>query len=144
MNKITHKLAILIATLFLFAAQAPAMDMSHDGDAIHTGKVDGYTMDYRMMDMRENMKKMGHMEGMDMKATHHLMVTVKGPNGPVKGQAGYMVTGPDGKTQKAMCMAMGDGFGADISMMNPGTYTIKTKVTADGKNLTDEFTYDLK
>lgn len=144
MNHLTHKLAILLATLFLIAAQAPAMDMGHEGEAIHTGTVQGYTMDYRMIDMRENMKAMGNMKGMDMNATHHLMVTIKGPKGPVKGQAGYMVTGPDGQTQKAMCMAMGDGFGADVHMMTPGSYTIKTKASVDGKTLMDEFTYELK
>jgi hypothetical protein len=146
MTSYAKKLVVLAIAALVFPLHALAMDKGHQGEAIHTALVAGYTMTYYLIDMRDNIKNMGDMPGMEtMTGTHHLMVMVKGPNGMVMGgTAGYMVTGPDGKSQKAMCMAMGDGYGADIRMMMPGTYTIKTKVAAGGKNLMDSFTYDLK
>lgn len=133
----------LIWIILLAAVTTVAMDMDHGqgSDAIHTSTVDGATLTYKLIDMRENMKAMGHDMG-DM-ATHHLMVYVTDANGPVKGKAGFVIDGPDGKTAKAMCMAMGDGFGADIKMNTQGTYTIKTKVSAQGKNIMDEFKYSM-
>lgn len=143
MTKSLKAMMVLAVLLVSASFSAPAMDMGHDGDAIHTSTVDGITMTYKLIDMRESMKKMGH--SMGAMATHHLMVFAKGPDGPVMGKAGYVITDPDGKTEKAMCMAMGDGFGADIHMIQPGTYTVKTKVaTEGGKTLMDEFTYTLK
>lgn len=141
-----YKTLVLIG-VFVFMASAPsmAMDMDHGqgSDAIHTSTVDGATLTYKLIDMRENMKAMGHdMANMDM-ATHHLMVYAKDAKGAVKGKAGFVITGPDGNTEKVMCMAMGDGFGADIKMKTPGNYTIKTKVSGNGKDLKDEFTYNL-
>ena len=49
--------------------------------------------------------------------------------------------GPDGATQKLMCMGMSGGFGSDVNLSNSGDYVIKTKVAADGKKLIDDFTY---
>lgn len=121
-----------------------AMDMHHDTENIHTSTVDGHTLTYQLMDMRENIKAMDHKAHMEsMTRTHHLMVFIKGPSGPVSGKTGFMVSGPDGKTEKVMCMAMGEGYGADVTMAKPGSYTIKTRVAAGDKVLKDSFTYDL-
>ena len=142
MKTLTKTIMILIS--MLITSPVFAMDMNHGGDAIRTATVDGTTLTYQLIDMRESMKKMGHDHAMGDMATHHLMVYAKGPDGPVKGKAGFSITGPDGKTKNTMCMAMGDGFGADIHLTGQGTYTIKTKVAGQGKSLMDEFTYTLK
>lgn len=133
--------AVLLA---LSSFQVSAMDMHHNGEAIRTATVDGVSLNYTLIDMRESMKKMGHDHAMGAMATHHLMVYAKGPDGPVKGKAGFLVTGPDGKKEQVMAMAMGDGFGADITLAGHGTFTIKAKIAGHGKTLMDEFSYTLK
>jgi len=117
---------------------------SHMGDLIHETEVDGYQMAYHLIDMREKMKGMENMP--EMAATHHLMVYIKDPQGRMVDQAkaGYLVENPDGTEQKAMTMAMSGGFGADIALDRPGTYTIKTKVMAGEAKLIDSFDYEMK
>lgn len=133
----------LVGVLFLLSLPVMAMnmDMDNPGETIHTSTVGNATLTYTLMDIRENMKAMG--QDMADMATHHLMVNITGADAPAKGKAGYVITGPDGKTEKVMCMAMEGGYGADIHMGSKGTYTIKVKVTGDGKDLKDEFTYML-
>ena len=140
---ISVRIIFLLAAL-LVSVPVFAMNMSHDGKEIRTVTVDGATITYKLIDMRESMKKIGEGHGAQTMATHHLMIYAKGPDGPVKGKAGYAVTGPDAKTEKVMCMAMNDGFGADIHMASQGAYTIKVKVAGQGKTLMDEFTYTLE
>ena len=127
------------------------MDMDHSGhigENIHNSVVDGYQFSYQLMDIRKKMaamKEAGHMhEGMD--ATHHLMVYIKTPKGESieAAKVGYLVKGPDGSTQKKMCMGMSDGYGSDLTLANSGDYVIKTKAVANGKKLLDEFTYTVK
>lgn len=138
-----HLTLSMVCMVFLMSVPVTAMNMDHGkgGKTIHTSTVDNATLSYMLMDIRENMKAMGH--DMGDTATHHLMVYVKGANLPEKGKAGFMITGPDGKTEKVMCMAMEGGYGADIRMKSHGAYTIKVKVAGDGKALKDEFTYTL-
>jgi len=127
------------------------MDMgesAHGGETIRTGVVDGYGFAYQLMDIRQNMAAMkaaGHAhEGMD--ATHHLMVHISDPEGGTveNARVGYLVTGPDGSEQKAMCMAMGGGYGSDLKLGETGEYTIKTKVVDGEVKLVDEFVYKVE
>jgi hypothetical protein len=124
-----------------------AMDHSeHGGEIIHNSEVQGYKFSYRLIDIREKMAAMkGKMpEGMD--ATNHLMVYIKDSEGKTieDAKVGYLVEGPDGSTQKLMCMGMGGGYGSDLKLTDSGAYVIKTKAVANGKKLVDEFTYTVK
>ncbi|GAB6061955.1 hypothetical protein [Deferrisoma palaeochoriense] len=130
------------------------MDHSeHMGEDIRETKVNGYGLAYHLIDMKEKMEAMKGMKGMSMEkmdmskmGTHHLMVYVMGPNGEkvTDAKAGYKIVGPDGTEQKAMCMAMNGGFGADVNFKEKGTYTIKTKIVAGDTTLLDEFTYTVE
>ncbi len=116
----------------------------HEGELIHEVNVNGYQMAYHLIDMKERMKGMENMP--EMKATHHLMVYVKNPEGKTvdKAKAGYLIENPDGSEQKAMTMAMSGGYGADIVLDKPGTYVIKTKVMAGDERVMDSFEYEMK
>jgi hypothetical protein len=59
-------------------------------------------------------------------------------------KAGFLVTGPDGKTQKIMAMTMGSGSGADIDFSQKGEYIIKVKAVVNGKNLIDSILYKVE
>jgi hypothetical protein len=109
------------------------------GQQIRETKMDGYTLTYRLIDMKALMPDMAGMDG-----TYHLMVFFKDPKGTVvkKAMVGYLVEGPDGNVQKTMAMGMGDGFGANIRLPVSGTYTIKAKALIGGKKLIDSFQYD--
>ncbi len=117
----------------------------HHGQKIREAKVDGYELEYNLIDMREAMSGMKEHDMAKMKS-HHLMVYLKGPDQKyVQGaKVGFWLTGPGGKDQKTMAMAMGEGFGADIDLKASGAYRIKTKAVVGNKTLTDEFTYNAK
>jgi hypothetical protein len=127
------------------AAMGNDLGEMDSGDLIREGGVEGYHFTYHLLDIREKMAAMkaaGHAhEGVD--ATHHLMVFIRDPNGATVGGAtvGYFVEGPDGTTQKLMCMGMSGGYGSDINFSGTGTYVIKTRVVAGDVKLVDEFTY---
>ena len=112
------------------------------GMKIHTAVQDGYTIEYRLIDMKEKMKNMKNMP--KMKETHHLMVFVKDTHGAYvkNAKVGYLIEEKgSGTTQKKMAMAMNNGFGADVTL-NPGHhYKIKTKMMAGEKVLINEFKY---
>jgi len=157
------KSALIIAIAFVFCVSLgiPAFGMDHGkkmdhsehghgggmdhgkhaGDLIHESTVDGHQFAYHLIDMRAKTKDMP-----EMKATHHLMVYVKGPDGKAvdKAKAGYMLEGPGDAKQRVMAMAMGGGFGADIDLSAKGSYTMKTKVIAGEKILMDKFVYEMK
>ena len=125
--------------------QMEQMDHSaHRGPNVHNSMVDGHHLAYHLIDMREKMQDMENMP--EMKATHHMMVYVTGPDGAVLAQAqvGYLVVGPDGQQQRLMAMGMSDGYGADVDFRAPGAYTVRTKAVANGTTLRDEFTYEVK
>ncbi len=120
---------------------------SHKGDNIRNATVDGYSLAYHLIDMREKMKEMkaaGHQHKMDM--THHLMIYVKSPEGNAihSAKVGYLVVGPNEEKQKLMCMAMAGGFGADINFSAPGAYAVKAKVVSGEKKFMDTFSYTVK
>ena len=121
------------------------------GREIRTAKVDGYTLTYRLIDMKQRMAMMKGMKGMDMSKmkSHHLMVFVTGPDGRAVTDAkvGFKVQGPAGAQvpeQRVMCMAMSGGFGADVELGTKGTYSIKAKVVAGDTKLVDAFTYEVE
>lgn len=118
--------------------------MGQGGMKIHTAAVDGYQLSYELIDMKARMKGMKNMP--EMKHSHHLMVYVKDKDGhPVENATvGYLIEGPGSSEQKAMCMGMGDGYGADVSFDQAGQYTVKTKVVAGDRKLMDRFTYEVK
>jgi hypothetical protein len=117
----------------------------HHGQKIREAKVAGYQLEYNLIDMREAMSGMKEHNMAKMKS-HHLMLYLKGLDGKYMQDAkvGFWLTGPGGKDQKTMAMAMGEGFGADIDLKVEGTYRIKTKAVVGDKTLTDEFTYNVK
>ena len=128
------------------AGEHDAMDHpGHSGENIHNVVVDGYRFAYHLIDIREKMAAMkaeGHAHG-GMDATHHLMVYIEGTNGTKveTAQVGYFVEGPNGTTQKLMCMGMGGGFGSDINLGDSGDYHINTKVVAGDVKRIDAFSY---
>ncbi|GBC59914.1 hypothetical protein DENIS_0856 [Desulfonema ishimotonii] len=116
----------------------------HTGNKIHEARVNGWHLTYELIDMREKMKGMKNMP--EMKNTHHLMVYVRDAEGKTVDNAkvGYLIEGPDDARQKAMCMGMGGGFGADVNMGAAGKYMVKTKVMAGDTKLMDEFGYEVR
>ena len=108
---------------------------------IRQAHVKGHHFAYELIDMRDKIKEMP-----GMKNTHHLMVFIKNVQGNTIGKAkvGYLIKGPDNRSQKAMCMGMGGGFGSDVNLGKPGTYKIKTKVAAGKTKLMDTFEYQMK
>ena len=146
-----------LAVTVLMTLGAFASDPSHEqmeghdmegnapaGMKIHESRVDGYHLEYRLIDMKAKMKDMENMP--EMEDTHHLMVYVKDRNGkPVsEAMAGYLIENPDGTEQKKMTMAMAGGFGADINLEQQGTYTVKTKIMAEKNKLMDSFPLDIE
>lgn len=125
--------------------QMDQMDHSgHRGANIHNSSVDGHSLAYHLIDLREKMKDMENMP--EMQATHHMMVYVVSPEGaPVaEAKVGYLVIGPDGNRQRLMAMGMQDGFGADVDFRTAGTYTVRTKAVAGDTTLLDKFTYEVE
>ncbi len=115
---------------------------AHAGMKIHESSRDGYTFEYRLINMKEKMEKLKNMP--EIKDTHHLMVFVKDSHGSfVKtAKVGYLIQKKEsGAVQKKMAMAMSNGFGADITIAAGSHYLIKTKVIAGSKKLMDEFKY---
>jgi len=123
------------------AGHEMAMDHGDNGFGmkIHTSVQDGYTIEYRLIDMKEKLKGMPQ-----MKDTHHLMVFVKDPHGAHVNNAkvGYLIEEEgSGATQKKMAMGMNNGFGADVTLNKGHHYKIKAKMLAGEKMLMDEFKY---
>jgi hypothetical protein len=117
----------------------------HHGQKIREAKVEGYELEYNLIDMREAMSGMKEQDMAKMKS-HHLMVYLKEPDRKYVRDAkvGFWLVGPDGKDQKTMAMAMGEGFGADIDLKAKTTYKIKTKAVVGDKTLMDAFSYSVK
>lgn len=117
------------------------------GTEIREAKVEGYKLEYNLIDAKEMMKNMP-MKDMDMSKmkSHHLMVYVAGPDGKIvtEGKVGYLVAGPDKAEQKTMAMFMDGGFGADVELKAKGAYKVTTKAVVGEKTLVDEFTYTVK
>lgn len=114
----------------------------NSGMKIHTATLDGYTFEYRLIDMKEKVKHMKNMP--EITDTHHLMVFVKDAHGAAvkTAKVGYYIQeNGSGAVQKKMAMAMNDGFGADVTLKPGNHYQIRTKVMAGSQKLMDEFKY---
>jgi len=109
----------------------------HAGANIRNAEVKGYKIAYHLMAMKNSTST--PMPGMK---SHHLMIYVMDASGkPVtNAQTGFLVVGPDKANQKAMAMAMGDGYGADLDFKK-GAYAITTKLMIGTNKVVDEFTY---
>ncbi len=138
--------AFMTSITFIPAAMADSCCPSEKGTHIdQKSDVDGYQLEYQFIDMKEKMKDMKQqMPGMT--ATHHLMVFIKNAAGKTvtSEKVGYLIIGPDGKDQKVMAMGMSGGYGADITLSQPGDYTVKTKAVMGEQKLMDKFTYTIK
>jgi len=140
-------LTVMLCLTFLIPI-AMADNCCASDKPIHEADINGYHFVYKLIDLKEKMKGMKDMQhDMEkMTATHHLMLFIKNAKGDAveADKVGYLITGPDGKDQKAMAMGMGGGYGADVTLSQPGDYTVKTKAIIGGQNLMDSFTYTLK
>lgn len=125
------------------------------GNLIYESVVDGYTMSYYFMDMRDMKTDAHDKDAMDMDKSHgmsqmdkphHLMVYITDQNHtPVlKGKVGLVIKDAQGNAQKTMAMFMSNGFGATADMKKKGVYIITTKAVLDEKKLMDRFEYEMK
>jgi len=109
-----------------------AMDHAkHVGEKIHESRVEGYSLAYHLVDLKD-------------KPRGHLMVYIMDPQGAAVADAkvGFLIQGPDGAKQRLMAEGMKGAFGVNADFDPKGTYVIKMKaVTAHGKKLLDSFQY---
>ena len=106
------------------------------GTLVHESKVEGYTLAYYFMDMRD---MEGHSMGNMEDKPHHIMVYITDAKGRVveKAKVGLWIRSGDGMDQKTMTMYMSNGFGTMADLKKPGKYTVSTKVVMGGKKLMD-------
>lgn len=147
MKKRLLTLTLTALFFFTFSGIGTAME-GHGGkdDAIRHTMSDGFHLTYKLIDMRAKMEAMGHDHSKQKMPTHHLMLYIKSDKSePVKNaKVGFLVKNADGKKETVMTMAMGEGYGGDITLDKPGDYTIKVKAVTGDKKLVDTFTYNLK
>lgn len=142
--------ALTLATPLTFAWAETEHDMSameteNNGTImLNTVQQDGVSAMAHLYDVSEAMAKHG------MKETHHMMVMFSDTKdakpittGTVAVKITDLATGSTCEPKKMMIM--GDGFGTDITMATPGTYTFEvgTKL-ADGKRRVFTFTHTKK
>lgn len=129
-------------------AAAPATPVNPANKEIRTAVVNGYTLTYTLIDMKQMMASstMPMSHDMSKMKSHHLMVNPVAPDRkPLSGgKAGYLVVQPDKTEIKAMTMLMEGGFGADVDLVAKGDYRITTKIVLDKTTLVDEFVYTVK
>jgi hypothetical protein len=119
------------------------MNMDSNTVFSETATVDGVRAKAQLMDTREAMAKAG------MEATHHFMINFfNEQNGAAieNGAAAVKVTLPSGEETKARkMMGMAGGFGADLTLKEPGSYTftVGTKL-ADGQKRQFVFNCQMK
>lgn len=121
-------------------------NMQAEDSIIRHTIVDGYQLTYKLIDMREKMKAMGHDHTSQKMATHHLMLFIKSSDSqPVKNaKVGFLVKDAGDAKETTMAMAMGDGFGSDITLDKAGDYSIKVKAVTGENKIIDKFVYTLK
>jgi len=149
----------LLAILLTAPAIAGAMDHDKMAGMDHSTMA-GMSGDAKMIMLNDNIqdgvKGSAHladitkaMADMGMKATHHFMVMfteVKGGKSIAGGVVAVKLTGPAGATgETTKLMAMGDGFGADMTLGKPGKYAFEVGTQlADGKKRQFHFEYIAK
>jgi len=139
---------IIITAIILIMSSGYALAMDHSGHQmsmpkgkkIRTVMVEGFHLDYYLIDNAAEMKKNGLAMVAGMKS-HHLMVYVTDTKGKMiaNGKVGYLVSSADGTRQKVMTMAMNMGHGGDVEL-KPGENRIKVKIIAGSRKIIDEFT----
>lgn len=124
---------------------------AHMGEQINEATVEGYRLTYQLIDNLANLataQQAGKAANVDLAKvkSHHLMLHIVAADGAQveNGKVGFLVKGPDGVEQTVMTMSMSGGYGADIDLRTPGSYTIKSKSALGDKNLIDQFTYTRK
>ena len=119
------------------------MDFDRIGTLFHESDVNGYTLEYYLMDMRE-MK--GHSMGNMEDKPHHIMVYIIGPKGKLveKARVGFLIKNGKGEAQKNMAMYMSNGFGIMADMKAKGNYTITVKALIGDKKLMDRFDFEIQ
>lgn len=126
------------------AAEAPA----DSNKEIRTAVVNGYTLTYTLIDMKQLMAESATPMTHDMTKmkSHHLMVNPVAPDRkPIAGgKAGFQVIQPDKTKVQAMTMLMEGGFGADVDLVAKGDYKITAKIVLGDTTLVDEFVYTVK
>ena len=163
-KKLLHTVTLGTMLILAAAPRAFAMDhsqMGHGSTAampaaekpatanqeIRKVVVDGYTLTYTLIDMKQMMASSAPMtQGAEKMKSHHLMVNPVAPDRkPVAaGKAGYLVVQPDQTKVQAMAMLMEGGFGADVDLVAKGDYKFTTKIVLGDTTLVDEFVYTVK
>ena len=142
------ELLTIIFCLSILTPSAAADSCCASDKPIHEADIVGYHFAYKLIDLKEKMKDMKNMhhDMEKMTATHHLMLFIKNAKGDAveADKVGFLITGQDGKGQKAMAMGMSGGYGADITLSQPGEYTVKTKAVMGEQKLMDSFIYTIK
>jgi hypothetical protein len=130
------------------AAMPAAAPADAPSGEIRKSVVNGYTLTYNLIDMKQMMAASSTPMAHDMSKmkSHHLMVNPVAPDRKplTGGKAGYLVVQPDKTEVKAMAMLMEGGFGADVDLLAKGDYKITTKIVLADTTLVDEFVYTVK
>lgn len=144
-------LALLFAVLvtnFAFATggNKALPDADKFGDLIHESTIDGYSLSYYFMDLRNQTSAAHGSHDKAMDKPHHLMVYIvdSEQNLVAKGKIGFLIKDSQGSKQTAMAMFMSNGFGATADMKKAGVYTITTKAILGDKKLMDSFEFEIK
>lgn len=144
---------IVVATLLGPAALCAAEQPIIHGAMIRQTKVDGFFLHYHLLSWKERELLMKGTEGTGVpgvdrsgKATHHLLLYLRGPDGKSSPPAnvGFQIAAPDGSTQKTLTMEMEGGYGADVVLPAKGPYRVETTIDLGTAILNDEFSHDLK
>jgi len=148
------KQMIAVITLTLLAAFIhPAFSEDQTKGILITEKtMDGYSLEYRLLNLEERKDLMKDMTGMKMHGmsdspdvTNHLVVYAKGADQKsVIAKIGFNITNPDGSAFKTLTMGMQGGYGADVIFKAKGLYKIRMKAVIAGKTIDDEISYEMK
>ncbi|MBU0970479.1 MAG: hypothetical protein KKC20_07520 [Proteobacteria bacterium] len=146
--------AVLMAQFaFATSGNKTMPDSDKFGDLIHESIVDGYSLSYYFMDLRQQAaaekSKATSAHGShtkEMDKPHHIMVYIMDSNQKQvsKGKIGFLIKDAGDKKQTAMGMFMSNGFGATADMKKKGIYTITTKAVLGDKKLMDRFEFEIK
>jgi hypothetical protein len=122
------------------------MEGARHGTKIRDVKVEGFRLEYYLIDMKEmagSKEHMGHEMGMAKMKSHHLMSYVTAADGKavVDAKVGYLVAGAAGAEQKVMAMVMDGGYGADVELSPQGPDKVTVKAVVGAKTLVDEFVH---
>jgi hypothetical protein len=125
----------------------------HVGDQIRRSSVEGYQFSYHLLALEEKkvagrgkQRTSKKWPDPDHEATHHLMLFLMDPDGKMVMDigVGFTVKGPDGVEQEPQVTLMTGGFGVNVDLNAKGLYEVRTRIVAGGKEIVDEFRYEVK